>query len=149
MHLLSHYRDFLITSYGQRILHSWMGDVQSIVLHGLRSVQNSGSVGIETNRLWEMCKFCYWLLHYVHHCHDVLDTMFSDEAWFSSKWICKHKIFVFGLPHIHMSTQKARSSCKNRSAVCHITKTCFWTTRLWIDRNLKGLPRFNYAVHAW
>ncbi len=35
MHFLSHYPDFLITSCSQRILHSWMGDVQSIVLHGL------------------------------------------------------------------------------------------------------------------
>ncbi len=35
VHFLSHYPDFLITSCSQCILHSWMGDIRSMILYGL------------------------------------------------------------------------------------------------------------------
>ncbi len=47
------------------------------------SMQNSGVAGTKMARLWETCKFLLLLFQYVHHHHDVLDTMFfSDKAWF-------------------------------------------------------------------
>ncbi len=66
MHFLSHYPDFLITSCSQCTLHSWMGDVQSIVLHGLSQTNimclvwdsPTGPTSRQAGMLWGRQPFC-------------------------------------------------------------------------------------------
>ncbi len=78
---LSHYPDFLIKYYSQRIVHSWMGDAQSIVLYGLRQkgdMMEYKQGGYCESHLW---KFYTIFLFEGANCKIVEQKLYKQFFW--------------------------------------------------------------------